>query len=136
MKDSAVLRGVSLRIDPHPDAAAMKSLMSAAWGKDDNSDWVAVLACSLMHIGAYDGDRLVGFVNVAWDGGTHATIFDTAVHPHYGRRGIGTALVREAARLAAERGAGWLHVDYEPHLASFYANCGFVPTTAGLIKLR
>lgn len=114
----------------------MRSLMSAAWGRVDETEWAPILARSLAHVGAYDGDRLVGFINVAWDGGIHATVFDTTVHPDYGRRGIGTALVCEAARVARERGARALHVDYEPHLARFYEGCGFRPTAAGLIRLR
>ncbi|MGO7565961.1 GNAT family N-acetyltransferase, partial [Rhizobium johnstonii] len=48
---------------------------------------------------------------------------------------IATRLVREATRIARERGAEWLHVDFEPHLTGFYRGCGFVPTEAGLIKL-
>ncbi|MGO8147885.1 GNAT family N-acetyltransferase, partial [Rhizobium leguminosarum] len=46
-----------------------------------------------------------------------------------------TRLVREAMRFAQERGAEWLHVDFEPHLTCFYRACGFRPTKAGLIKL-
>jgi hypothetical protein len=44
-------------------------------------------------------------------------------------------LVREATGVARERGAEWLHVDFEPHLTGFYRACGFQPTEAGLIKL-
>jgi GNAT superfamily N-acetyltransferase len=95
-----------------------------------------VLKRSLAHVGAYDGDRLVGFVNVAWDGGVHAFLLDTTVHPDVQRQGIATSLVRRAAELAGERGAEWLHVDYEPHLESFYRGCGFRPTGAGLIALK
>jgi GNAT superfamily N-acetyltransferase len=89
----------------------------------------------LAHVGAYDGERLVGFVNVAWDGGVHAFLLDTTVHPEFQRQGIATTLVRRAAELARERGAQWLHVDYEPHLEGFYRGCGFRPTLAGLIAL-
>jgi hypothetical protein len=32
--------------------------------------------------------------------------------------------VQKAARVAAERGARWLHVDYEPQLAPFYRALG------------
>ncbi|MGO7964834.1 GNAT family N-acetyltransferase [Rhizobium ruizarguesonis] len=52
-----------------------------------------------------------------------------------GRQGIATRLVREATRVARERGAEWLHIDFEPHLTGFYRACGFRPTEAGLIKL-
>lgn len=83
----------------------------------------------------YEGERLVGFVNLAWDGGVHAFLLDTTVHPYFARRGIGTALVRHAIEAARGRGVEWIHVDYEPHLSGFYAACGFQPTAAGLINL-
>jgi GNAT superfamily N-acetyltransferase len=82
------------------------------------------------------GERLVGFVNVAWDGGVHAFLLDTTVHPEFRRQGIGVSLVRCAADEARELGAEWLHVDYEPRYAEFYRRCGFRPTQAGLLKLN
>ena len=82
-----------------------------------------------------DGE-LAGFVNVAWDGGTHAFILDTMVARPLRRQGIGTRLVETAAREAREAGCQWLHVDFEDHLGAFYfAGCGFRPTNAGLIRL-
>jgi GNAT superfamily N-acetyltransferase len=80
-------------------------------------------------------DQLIGFVNVAWDGGVHASVFDTSVHPDFRLQGVGTALVQRAIEEAASRGAAWLHVDFEPYLAHFYQSCGFRPTEAGLIRL-
>lgn len=90
---------------------------------------------ALTWVGAFDGDRLVGFVQVCWDGGEHAFLLDTAVDPDAQRRGLGTALVRRATADVRAAGCAWLHVDFEPHLADFYAGCGFRPTQAGLIKL-
>ena len=90
---------------------------------------------SLVHLGAYAEGALVGFVNVAWDGGVHAFLLDPTVHPDHRRTGLGTLMVRRAAELSAERGAEWLHVDYEPHLAGFYRGCGFRATEAGLMRL-
>jgi len=42
--------------------------------------------------------------------------------------------VRRAAEMASDRGALWLHVDFEPHLAGFYRACAFRPTEAGLMR--
>ncbi|MEV5677847.1 GNAT family N-acetyltransferase [Streptomyces sp. NPDC052179] len=81
------------------------------------------------------GGRLVGYVNVVGDGGVHAFVLDTTVHPDEQRRGLGRRLVTTAAEQARARGARWLHVDYEPALAGFYAGCGFRPTAAGLMAL-
>jgi GNAT superfamily N-acetyltransferase len=83
-----------------------------------------------------DDGTLIGFVNVAWDGGDHAFLIDTKVHPDHQRRGIGTELVRIAARHAKDAGCEWMEVDFDERLASFYyAACGFVPTQAGLLHL-
>lgn len=124
-----------IRVDPFPDAAALDRLWRAAWQTEGPADPEAILSRSLVHLCAYAGDVLVGFVNVAWDGGVHAFLLDPTVHPDHRRTGLGTRLVRRAAELAAERGASWLHVDFEPHLAAFYHGCGFRPTEAGLMRL-
>ncbi len=110
----------------------LNALRRASWDQVGDQDWEQVLKHSLGWVGATDGDRLIGFVNVAWDGGVHAFLLDTTVHPDYQRRGIGTALVREAAAMARARGAEWLHVEDE--LEGFYRGCGFRPT-AGLLAL-
>ncbi len=92
---------------------------------------------ALTWVGAFDNDELIGFVQVCWDGGAHAFVLDTAVHPDHGRKGIGSQLVARAAAEARAAGCEWLHVDYEPHLKGFYLDaCGFTPTDAGLLKLR
>ena len=49
-----------------------------------------VLARSFTYICAFTPGGLVGFVNVAWDGGVHAFLLDTTVVPEYRRRGVGT----------------------------------------------
>ena len=128
---------IRLEADPFPTDEQLAPLWLAAWGAPLSRGYGQnVLKRSLAHVGAYDGERLVGFVNVAWDGGVHAFLLDTTVHPDVQRQGIATSLVRRAAELAGERGAEWLHVDYEPHLESFYRGCGFRPTGAGLIALK
>lgn len=44
------------------------------------------------------------------------------------------AAAAEGARAAR---CEWLHVDFDPHLRSFYLEgCGFTPVDAGLIALR
>ena len=83
------------------------------------------------------GETLVGFVNVAWDGGVHAFLLDTMVTASHRRRGLAAQLVAEAVSGAREAGCEWLHVDFEPHLRAFYFDaCSFRPTDAGLISLR
>jgi GNAT superfamily N-acetyltransferase len=83
-----------------------------------------------------ESGELVGFVNVAWDGGDHAFLIDTKVRPDRQRHGVGTELVRIAAEHAKTAGCEWMEVDFGDELAPFYFDaCGFVPTRAGLLHL-
>lgn len=101
-------------------------------------DWVAqVERHSLGWVCLRHEGRLVGFVNVAWDGGVHAFLLDTVVTEPMRRQGLATSLVEEAVRQAKASGCEWLHVDFDPHLRDFYFDaCGFRPTDAGVIQLR
>lgn len=126
---------IEIVTDPFPGDEAMGRLWLAAWGEAGPGRFQPILQRGLAHVGAYEGVKLVGFVNVAWDGGIHAFILDTCVDPAHRRQGIALRLVERAAELARQRGAHWLHVDYEPHLEGFYRQCGFGPTAAGLMRL-
>ncbi|MFI5710096.1 GNAT family N-acetyltransferase [Kribbella sp. NPDC051620] len=121
------------------DDTALSTLHALAFESPvEVQPWAARLdRHALTWVGAFSNDQLVGFVQVCWDGGAHAFVLDTAVHPSYGRQGIGKELVRLAAEESKAAGCEWLHVDYEPHLVDFYVKaCGFSPTEAALLRLR
>jgi GNAT superfamily N-acetyltransferase len=126
---------VVLRLSVGLAPEALAELFAVAW-PDSTGPRGDELEHSLCWVSAHVGERLIGFVNVAWDGGVHAFLLDTTVHPEFRRRGIGISLVRCAADEARELGAEWLHVDYEPRYAEFYRRCGFQPTAAGVLSLR
>lgn len=125
----------SYQVSPPVGNDELNALFAAAWESHAPRDFTPILQHSLAYVCAYAGGELVGFVNLAWDGGIHAFLLDTTVHPAQGRQGIGRQLVALAAAEARRRGMEWLHVDYEPHLEPFYRACGFAPTSAGLIRL-
>jgi GNAT superfamily N-acetyltransferase len=103
----------------------------------DDDWWAQVSGHSLGWVCARDGSALVGFVNVAWDGGAHAFILDTLVTAAVRRRGVGTRLVGAGAVSARAAGCEWLHVDFGAELAAFYfGGCQFTPTPAGVIALQ
>lgn len=125
-----------IRYDRRPalDEQVLQALFEAAWGagKPRYND---VLARSFTWIAAISGAELVGFVNVAWDGGSHFFLLDATVHPQWQRKGIGRRLVEEAIDACRGRGE-WLHVDApEGLMAGFYRRCGFSATPAGLLDL-
>ncbi|MFD8023614.1 GNAT family N-acetyltransferase [Streptomyces lavendulae] len=126
---------MELAVRPDLTDAELNALFAEAWPGHRTASFAPVLERSLAWVAAREGGRLVGYVNVAWDGGVHAFVLDTTVHPDLRRSGLGVRLVRAAADAARARGAQWLHVDYEPHLEPFYAACGFRPTAAGLLAL-
>ncbi|MET8981847.1 GNAT family N-acetyltransferase [Streptomyces sp. NPDC004539] len=120
------------------DNAALDALHAAAFGHPPAAtDWASRLhRHSLGWVCAHADGALVGFVNVAWDGGAHAFLLDTAVSPAHQRQGVGAALVTTAADAARSAGCAWLHVDFEGHLSPFYLDtCGFRVTAAGLLAL-
>jgi GNAT superfamily N-acetyltransferase len=106
----------------------------------DEAEWnwrELVRAHSLGWVVARDGERLVGFVNVLWDGLVHAWIQDTMVASAARNRGVGTELVAHARDRARDAGCEWLHVDFDDGLEEFYLGaCGFRRTNAGLIALQ
>lgn len=103
----------------------------------DDDWWSQVNRFSLGWVTMRAGDALVGFVNVAWDGGVHAFLLDTMVHSAQRRLGYASRLVNVAVDNARASQCEWLHVDFDPHLRDFYLGaCGFKPTDAGLVRLR
>jgi GNAT superfamily N-acetyltransferase len=114
---------------------ALNALYDASWPAHEPTDLVALLPHYLAYVCAYDGERLVGWGYLAWDGWQHAFLLDPTVHPDYQRRGIGRDLVRRLTDAAREAGCEWLHVDFADDLEPFYRSCGFEPARAGLIPL-
>jgi hypothetical protein len=66
---------------------------------------------SLGWVCAFDDDQLVGFVNVAWDGGTHAFVLDTLLTDDARRRGVDREMIAMAVAETRAAGLGWLHPD-------------------------
>jgi len=131
-----IMTNMHYQISPPVTGDALNALFTDAWPDHQPKDFDRILRHSLGYVCAYEDEELIGFVNVAWDGGAHAFLLDTTVRTDRRRRGIGRALVRHAEELAREGGAEWLHVDFEPCYESFYRQCGFRETLAGLIHLQ
>ena len=115
----------------HAEAFETKLYSAEEW------NWVELLdRHSLGWVVARDGGRLVGFVNVLWDGLVHSWLQDTMVASDVRHRGVGTEVVKLATHEAKAAGCEWLHVDFDEHLSTFYLDvCGFSPTPAGVIAL-
>ncbi|MGH3145614.1 MAG: GNAT family N-acetyltransferase, partial [Rubrobacter sp.] len=82
-------------MSPSLDSAELNDLFTAAWEQHERWDFAPILRRSLLYVCAYRNGSLVGFVNVAWDGGVHGFLLDTTVRPDLWRCGIGSRLVLE-----------------------------------------
>ncbi|GHO56792.1 GNAT family N-acetyltransferase [Ktedonobacter robiniae] len=77
-------------IDPH---AVRELYTSVEWWPERTEEQIAQVLASDVAVGAWDGERLVGFARVVSDHIFHAYIEDVMIHPTYQRRGIGQLLV-------------------------------------------
>ncbi len=129
---------ITYKQSPVVSNEAISELYRLGWGKPGQVvyDFQPIHERSLGFFCAYSEDKLVGYVNLSWDGGVHAFLLDPTVHPAFQRQGIGQELVLHALELARESDLEWVRVDYEPHLDGFYKGCGFEPTLAGLVNLK
>lgn len=95
----SALHHLAFHPDDPPDAAGVQPWAGRLTGH------------SLTWVGAFRSGELVGFAHAVWDGGTHAFVLDTVVHPAVRRRGIGRDLVRAVTAAAFAAGCEWVHVD-------------------------
>jgi ribosomal protein S18 acetylase RimI-like enzyme len=140
VSEGAALSGVELAWRGELTDDELVTLTLSHGGRAQAGWWDRIRPHSLGWVTArlVDGadGALIGFVNVAWDGGDHAFLIDTKVSPDHQRRGVGTELVRLVARHAKAAGCEWMEVDFDESLAPFYYDaCGFSPTPAGLMHL-
>ena len=126
---------VEYRMSPPLTEEQLEPLFTDAWGDTDARGYARVLERSLTWVAAWQDGKLVGFVNVAWDGRLHAFIQDAVVSERARSRGIGLEMVRRAIEAARAAGVRWVHVDYEPHLDGFWARAGMLPTRARVLYL-
>ena len=80
---------------------------------------------SLLILGAYSENALVGILRAVGDGETVVFIQDILVSPDYQRQGIGTALLKNALSRYSHVRQIQLCTDNTKKTKSFYSSCGF-----------
>ncbi|MFE4061723.1 GNAT family N-acetyltransferase, partial [Streptomyces sp. NPDC059096] len=91
----------------------LNELFAASWPGHVTTSFAPVLARSLLWVAARRAGRLVGYVNVAGDGGVHAFVLDTTVHPDERRQGLGPPRLQTPAAAAGAPGAPGGPVDHQ-----------------------
>lgn len=114
---------------------ALHAEASETWLHDE-SEWNWVEPCERHSLVAREGGRLVGFLNVLWDGLVHAYLEHVMVAVDSRHRGIGTGLVDTARAEAHRAGCDFLHVGFgEDHRPFYIDACGLTPVPGGIIEL-
>lgn len=101
----------------------------AAVGWTAYTDHPAVLARgfanSLLTLGAYEDEKLIGLVRTVGDGCTVVLVQDILVFPSHQRQGVGTALLREILNRFSQVRQIQLATDNTPKTLAFYKSLGF-----------
>ena len=84
-------------------------------------------------VGAFDGERLVGFARALCDEAFNGYVSTVCVHPDYQRQGIGTELVTQIIEDSPE--ITWI-LRAAPELTEFYAKHGFARSTLAMERQR
>lgn len=126
----------TIRAEQPGDFAAIRTLVAAAFGSDEEADLVEAIRSSAQYIpelalvAEIDGE-IVGHVMIS--GATLRSdqvdqpvvmLAPLAVAPSLQRRGIGSALVRAVCALAEQRGAAQVFLEGGP---AYYSRLGFEP---------
>jgi ribosomal protein S18 acetylase RimI-like enzyme len=95
----------------------------AGWWPDWGPEGIARALAASIAVGAWDGERLVGFARALSDGVHRAYVEDVVIDPDYRGRRIGEELVATLVR--AIGGVHIISLFCEPERVNFYGRNGF-----------
>ena len=111
-------------------------LMALCWDEFEDTDFDRILQHSLAYFTIRDDqNRLIGYCNLAWDGGRHASLFDLNIHPDFRHQGLAIKMIQQVKQVAIDNNIRFFHVDFDPTLEPLYKKAGFDMISAGLMLL-
>jgi GNAT superfamily N-acetyltransferase len=117
---------------PIPPRSVRELYEHVGWSRPGSEEDIAEVLEAGPAVGAWDGDRLVGFVRALSDGHLAAYVEDVMVHQDYRRDGVGGQIM---ARLLKEIGqVANLNLFCELPVVQFYEGNGFRPTSYVLMQ--
>ena len=90
------------------------------------NDLMRSLRASWSMLGAYDGERLVGFGRLVSDGVLHAMIYELIVLPEYQGQGIGGKILEKLVEKCRQAGVRDIQLFCARGKREFYEKRGFV----------
>ena len=107
---------------------------TVTWGDGRDDDGIASVIESTVAVGAWDGDRLIGFTRALSDGRYRAYVEDVMIDPDYRGRKIGEGLV--AALLSELADIEIVSLFCEPERVAFYGRNGFSASKSQVMMHR
>ncbi len=91
------------------------------------------IGSTYLTVACFNGNNLVGFVDVISDGVDDAFIRNLVVHPDYQKHGIALRMLRMAAERIKKDKIKTANVLFEPELTDLYRRAGFRIVSGGMI---
>ncbi len=122
------------KIDPDISVKKVAELRRLVGWEEREKEISRVIGDTFMTAGCFEGEQLVGFVDVLSDKVEDALIRSLVVHPDYQRMGIALKLLEMVIeRIKAEK-IKTINVLFEPELEQLYRKAGFKIVSGGLIE--
>lgn len=90
---------------------------------------------SVFYLCAFEGEHLIGFLDVVGNGVTDAYIQNFLVAADLQGRGVGTAMMELAVKRLTEMGIRAVWLIFNPELEPYYRRFGFVTFLGGRLRL-
>jgi len=120
-------------INPELEAEDVAVLRSAVGWECRKDKLKKVIGFTYMTAACFDGEHLVGFVDVISDGVDDALIRNLLVHPNYQRKGIALNLLKKVIEKTRRDQVKTINVLFEPELVALYQKAGFSIIKGGII---
>lgn len=113
------------------DIASLRE--AVGWNRMEQEFCNPVLT-SYCHISAYEGRKLIGYIDSVSNGVTDAYIQDLMVHPKFQGKGIGTELMNRMIAYMKKKHIYMVSVIFEEELKTFYERFGFYTMLSGQLE--
>jgi GNAT superfamily N-acetyltransferase len=132
--DATAVRVIPQASRPIPTDQVLALYRAEGWWPERSADQVDKVLDAAPAVGAWRGDRLVGFARAVSDGVLRAYIEDVLVAPDVRGIGVGHALV--SAILDQLRHVDVVTLFCSTNLVSYYERAGFRPTRQVVLHRR